>query len=223
MSKLEFDSTENITGWLKAYKLPKERINTIMNESSDNHIRFSEHEFVPCKGCKRLIYWGQKFGKKHPFNPDNTSHFDTCPHADIFRSNPRTPKADPPEQQPAPIEPTQEINFDVDNWLRRRLGLAQKRGTPYRPGTYTETELQLKTDLLYDYCSATGQSESKAKPKLKKIWAAQTVLKRDHEGYFLKGEPRVDLIHGLPVYRDITLQAEQEERYKHEKEKTKKY
>ena len=42
---------------------------------------------VPCKGknCTALIYWGHIFGKKHPFNPDGSSHFDTCPDAHNFR------------------------------------------------------------------------------------------------------------------------------------------
>jgi len=39
-----------------------------------------------CKGCKKPIYWDFKFGKRHPFNVDGTSHFDTCSAADSFRS-----------------------------------------------------------------------------------------------------------------------------------------
>lgn len=36
-------------------------------------------------GCGQEIRWGQMFGKRHPFNLDGTSHFDTCPNADEFR------------------------------------------------------------------------------------------------------------------------------------------
>lgn len=38
-----------------------------------------------CKSCRAPIRWGRKFGKAHPFNPDGSSHFDTCPHAQRFR------------------------------------------------------------------------------------------------------------------------------------------
>lgn len=165
---------------------------------------FQEAHYVPCRGCKQLIGWGKKFGKAHPFNPDGSSHFDTCPAADRFRTNPK------------PVEePRDKVNdFAIDVWLRRRLGLAQKRGTSYRAGTYTATEAELKRDLLYDYSRATGLPEQKAKSRLKKVWATQTVLRRDDAGYFLKGEPRVDLVNGLPVYRDAELQRVQEERWR---------
>ena len=36
-------------------------------------------------GCGAQIRWGTMFGKRHPFNLDGTSHFDTCPEADGFR------------------------------------------------------------------------------------------------------------------------------------------
>lgn len=36
-------------------------------------------------GCGARIYWGQYYGKRHPFNLDGTSHFDSCPNADHFR------------------------------------------------------------------------------------------------------------------------------------------
>ena len=36
-------------------------------------------------GCGQSIYWGKMFGKRHPFNPDGTSHMDSCPHVSEFR------------------------------------------------------------------------------------------------------------------------------------------
>lgn len=36
-------------------------------------------------GCGAEIRWGTMFGKRHPFNLDGSSHFDTCPEADGFR------------------------------------------------------------------------------------------------------------------------------------------
>lgn len=41
-------------------------------------------------GCGQEIEWGQLFGKRHPFNLDGTSHFDTCPKAHNFRGGLRT-------------------------------------------------------------------------------------------------------------------------------------
>ena len=48
-------------------------------------------ELVPCEGadCTAKIWWGRKFSKRHPYNPDGSSHFDNCPNADAFRAKPR--------------------------------------------------------------------------------------------------------------------------------------
>lgn len=54
-------------------------------------------DYANCKACKKPIYWGEKFGKSHPFNPNGTSHFDTCPAADSFRSRGRYTKQIPKE------------------------------------------------------------------------------------------------------------------------------
>lgn len=48
------------------------------------------HRASRCKGCHQRIEWGVMFGKRHPFNADGTSHFDTCPEADQFRGGLRT-------------------------------------------------------------------------------------------------------------------------------------
>lgn len=32
-----------------------------------------------CKFCGKTIEWDILFNKRHPFNPDGTSHMDTCP------------------------------------------------------------------------------------------------------------------------------------------------
>ena len=42
-----------------------------------------------CRGCQRTIEWGELFGKRHPFNLDGTSHFESCPNADAFRKGRR--------------------------------------------------------------------------------------------------------------------------------------
>jgi hypothetical protein len=40
----------------------------------------------PCAGCGEPIYWIKtKAGASMPLNPDGTSHFATCPKADLFR------------------------------------------------------------------------------------------------------------------------------------------
>ena len=41
-------------------------------------------------GCGAEIKWGEMFGKRHPFNFDGTSHFDSCPVAHKFRAGVRT-------------------------------------------------------------------------------------------------------------------------------------
>lgn len=44
-----------------------------------------------CKGCGASIEWRPfpTTGKMHPFNPDGTSHFGTCPRAADFRRKKR--------------------------------------------------------------------------------------------------------------------------------------
>lgn len=40
-----------------------------------------------CKGCGAELWWvkSPKTGTPHPWNPDGTSHFSTCPEAPRFR------------------------------------------------------------------------------------------------------------------------------------------
>jgi hypothetical protein len=46
-----------------------------------------EGDRAECKGCGATIYWRPHptTGRNHPFNPDGSSHFQTCPEADRFR------------------------------------------------------------------------------------------------------------------------------------------
>ena len=46
---------------------------------------FNRMSVSVCKGCGESIEWGRMFGKRHPFNLDGTSHFDSCPNAAAFR------------------------------------------------------------------------------------------------------------------------------------------
>jgi len=38
-----------------------------------------------CRSCRAQIRWGQRGPKKHPFNLNGSSHFDTCPDAERWR------------------------------------------------------------------------------------------------------------------------------------------
>lgn len=48
-------------------------------------------EFDKCRSCGAEIVWDKhpKTGKPHPFNPDGTSHFATCPDAKRWRGKKR--------------------------------------------------------------------------------------------------------------------------------------
>lgn len=38
-----------------------------------------------CRSCGAPVVWGELGHRPHPFNPDGTSHFATCPQADAWR------------------------------------------------------------------------------------------------------------------------------------------
>jgi hypothetical protein len=44
-----------------------------------------------CRSCQALIYWREhpSTGKPHPFNPDGTSHFGSCPDRHKWRGQKR--------------------------------------------------------------------------------------------------------------------------------------
>lgn len=92
--------------------LKKDQITSLLDSLSRKEARKSEEElpkfddegeeikWVTCTGktCKAKIRWGKnkKTGGPHPYNPDGTSHFSTCPNAPDFRkSKANTQKKEP--------------------------------------------------------------------------------------------------------------------------------
>lgn len=40
---------------------------------------------MTCRSCGATIVWRELAGRQHPYNPDGTSHFMTCPDAESWR------------------------------------------------------------------------------------------------------------------------------------------
>lgn len=82
--------------------------------------------------------------------------------------------------------------FDFDSWFRWRLSRYTPEGEERRPGTLTLSELDLLTDLTYDYSRNCGVIEKKAKSVCKQAIQNSECLAVDGRGYYLKGEPLIE-------------------------------
>jgi hypothetical protein len=57
-------------------------------EQKTKHLETEQTYPGVCRGCRAEIVWlRQRNNRMHPYNPDGTSHFATCPKADEFRTN----------------------------------------------------------------------------------------------------------------------------------------
>ena len=97
---------------------------------------FDANDLEECAGqdCKALIYFGRKFGKSHPYNPDGSSHFDNCPNADQFRSNPKPKRGRTAKKQNGSTKSLHPkvanalaIAGDIDTEQRQRWRLRQRQ------------------------------------------------------------------------------------------------
>ena len=84
--------------------------------------------------------------------------------------------------------------FDFQQWFRRRFSQHTPDDEPRRPGTFTLSEDDLLTDLVYDFRShqGLGVSDKKAVSLCKKaIKSADCLVFDAKRGYSLRRERRI--------------------------------
>ena len=83
--------------------------------------------------------------------------------------------------------------FDFQQWFRRRFSQHTPADEPRRPGTFTLSEEQLLTDLVYDFQSRQGLegSDKKAVSLCKNAIKNAGCLALDTRGYSLRRERRI--------------------------------
>ena len=84
-------------------------------------------------------------------------------------------------------------DFDFQKWFLRRFSRHTPDNEPRRPGTFTLSEEELLTDLVYDFRAAhnSGFTEKKAASLCMQAIKTAECLVEDKRGYSLKGEPRI--------------------------------